>query len=207
MKAVQSAMAIRRQRHRREEQRRAKARRNSHLSDNCILSPTASCGSIVSNGGKTRAARNQEGFSTVTSFHVGIVFLFMGSMLIISGSIPGYTDRDWENLLGTGSFLLAIGIGLLVINKFASSKEDEQFTEYISSKMAAPKDAQPVTPTAANEAHRLVHEDLQLESIIEETPDVHDQVHWTDEVAPVHNSHRQHKSRHNVHNHHQVSHP
>jgi len=193
-------MAIRRQRHRREEQRRAKARRNSHLSDNYILSPTVSCGSIGSNGAKAKATSNQEGFSTVTSFHVGIVFLFMGCMLIISGSVPGYTDRDWENLLGTGSFLLAVGIGLLIINRFAATKEDEQFSEYISSKMAPARAPQPTTPTG-NEAHRLVQDDHQLESIIEETPEVQDHVQWTNEVVPVHKSHRHHKS-HQAHHHH-----
>jgi len=203
MKAVQSAMAIRRQRHRREEQRRAKARRNSHLSDNYILSPTVSCGSIGS--AKKKAIRNQEGFSTVTSLHVGIIFFLMGCMLIISGSVPGYTDRDWENLLGTGAFLLAVGIGLLVINRFTSSKEDEEFSEYISSKMTPAKVTQSVTLTA-NEANRLVQDEHQLESIIEETPgDVPNQVKLINEVAPVHKSHRHHKS-HQVHNH-QTSHP
>ena len=209
MKAVQSAMAIRRQRHRREEQRRAKARRYSHTSDHYMLSPTGSFGSVISLDGKARAQQRQV-LSTVTTFHVGIVFLFMGLMLVISGLVPGYTNRDWQELIGIGSFLFCVGIILIIVNRIASSKEDEKFNSYISRKLAPAKIHQPVATLSAND-HHVDTPDAddhinQLEAIDEEmevtSSSNPDQVYWTNEVAPVHRSHQSHQShpQHASHN-------
>jgi len=108
-------------------------------------------------GHNTRHARHQEMMSGVTTFHVGIVFLFIGLMLLISGLVPQHTNRQnqyWEDkastnnkeentksplLLTTGSLLMLAGIVLTILNRVASRKEDEKFSRYISRKLAPTK--------------------------------------------------------------------
>lgn len=156
MKAVQSAMAIRRQRRRRDEALRAKARRSSHQSDHLMLSDSGE-GSLMSlDGLHMRSTRHRQMMGGVTTFHVGVVFFFMGLMLLISGLVPGYSNRQqnyWEErsksslwngegnsnaplLLATGSFLILVGVILVIANRIATRKEDEQFSRYISRKLA-----------------------------------------------------------------------
>lgn len=158
MKAVQSAMAIRRQRRRRDEALRAKARRASHQSDLLMLSDSLGGSQLSLDGFKSRSVRQRQ-MSGVTAFNVGIVFLFLGFMLVISGIVPGYANQrpdanhqEWNGrnraplLLGTGSFLVIAGVALMIANRIATRKEDEQFTRYIASKLAKSRHAhQPMT--------------------------------------------------------------
>jgi hypothetical protein len=201
MKAVQSAMAIRRQRRRRDEALRAKARRASHQSDHLMLSDSGDAGSMLSldgvhnnnhNGGgsgsRSAAHRHRQMMGGITTFHVGVVFFIMGLMLLISGILPGYANRQhqyWEEpknggttgtsttsiwnrdagsnrnaplLLVTGSFLILVGIALVVANRIATRREDELFSRYISRKLApARMTHQPVSsllhPTSASSSN------------------------------------------------------
>lgn len=254
MKAVQSAMAIRRQRHRREEAVRAKNRRSSHQSDHLMLSESGSQLSLDGQIARS-SVRHQKVMGGVTTFHVGVVFLFMGILLLISGLVPGYTNRQyWDSsnannqsgnakqdnkraplLLGTGSFLVLAGVLLIVAHRIASRKEEEQFSRYITRKLAPAKISthhqQPIAARKdeAASAQEDENEDVavngdpaaaqcqspsQLECIIEETegsekhaPKDHnkDQLHWTSEVAPVHHQ-QQGESKHKHHHHHHHPH-
>lgn len=242
MKAVQSAMAIRRQRRRRDEALRAKARRSSHQSDHLMLSDSGD-GSVMSlDTLHTRSARHRRMMGGVTTFHVGVVFILMGLMLLISGIVPGYSNRQhqyWEDrnqvsktsswnkesngnsplLMATGSFLILVGIVLVVANRIAVRKEDEQFSRYISRKLApARMTHQPVSSIQGLHQHQKPshkedskEEELhtlhdapqcqspgqQLESITEEAEGSEraskDQLYWTSDVAPVH-SHQHHSA-------------
>lgn len=151
-------MAIRRQRRRRDEALRAKARRSSHQSDHLMLSDSGEGSMMSLDTVYTRSTRHRQMMGGVTTFHVGIVFFLMGLMLLISGIVPGYTNRQkqfWEErhvstspiwdregkgnsplLLATGSFLILIGVVLVIANRIAVRKEDEQFSRYISRKLA-----------------------------------------------------------------------
>ena len=222
MKAVQSAMAIRRQRRRRDDAVKAKARRSSHQSDHYMLSDSRE-GSLTSLDG-IKGRRHQKMMGGVTTFHVGIVFFFIGLMLLISGLVPGYTNRQqyWEQpssssegygnaalLLATGSFLIMVGVVLVVVNRIASRKEDEQFTRYISRKLAGParmshhpvSSLQPIhhhhheSPAAAAEEEEESPAVNQLESITEESEGP-SQMFWTSDVAPVHHHHHHHHHKH-----------
>ncbi|XP_057367558.1 uncharacterized protein LOC130688586 isoform X1 [Daphnia carinata] len=161
MKAVQSAMAIRRQRRRRDEALRAKTRRASHQSDHLMLSDSGDAGSLMSLDGahhRSTSHRHRQMMGGITTFHVGVVFFIMGLMLLISGLVPGYANRQhqyWEEgggttsvsnsqtnnrngplLLVTGSFLILVGVALVVANRIATRREDELFSRYISRKLA-----------------------------------------------------------------------
>ncbi|XP_046449027.1 uncharacterized protein LOC124197544 isoform X1 [Daphnia pulex] len=222
MKAVQSAMAIRRQRRRRDEALRAKARRASHQSDHLMLSDSGDAGSMLSldgvhnnnhNGGgsgsRSAAHRHRQMMGGITTFHVGVVFFIMGLMLLISGILPGYANRQhqyWEEpknggttgttstsiwnrdggsnrnaplLLVTGSFLILVGIALVVANRIATRREDELFSRYISRKLApARMTHQPVSsllhPTSASSSNghkdEMAGSSDDLHRVISESP-------------------------------------
>ena len=154
-------MAIGRQRRRREEQRRAKARRLSSFSET-LMSPSGSSlrGSVVSLDGTTRtrhASRrgkrsvlDAKMMGTVTTFHVGIVFLMMGLMCVVSSLVPGYITRDWQEFLGIGCFLVVVGSVLIIVNRVVSAREERRFTRYISRKLAPTKMHQPVAKVSAD---------------------------------------------------------
>lgn len=229
MKAVQSAMAIRRQRRRRDEALRAKNRRASHQSDHLMLSDSGDAGGsmlsldgvhnnhngVGGGGGRSASMRHRQMMGGITTFHVGVVFFIMGLMLLISGLVPGYANRQhqyseepsqqqhnsgsWNSkegnnrnaplLLVTGSFLILVGIALVVANRIATRREDELFSRYISRKLApARMTHQPVSSllqhhqtanksskeeSAAgdviNECQQELQSPGQLESIIEES--------------------------------------
>ena len=182
MKAVQSAMAIRRQRRRRDEALRAKMRRASHQSDNLMLSDSGDAGSMLSlegvhSNGVRSIHRHRQMMGGITTFHVGIVFFIMGLMLLISGIVPGYANRQhqyWEEpqksgaanswnkegnrnaplLLVTGSFLILMGIALVVANRIATRREDELFSRYISRKLAPAR----ITHQPASSLHHLTNQ-------------------------------------------------
>jgi hypothetical protein len=139
-----------------------------------MLSDSGDAGSMLSldgapNGGGGRSIhRHRQMMGGITTFHVGVVFFIMGLMLLISGLVPGYANRQhqyWEEphnsgagssssssssssiwnregnrnaplLLVTGSFLILVGIALVVANRIATRREDELFSRYISRKLA-----------------------------------------------------------------------
>nr|CAH0103404.1 unnamed protein product [Daphnia galeata] len=273
MKAVQSAMAIRRQRRRRDEALRAKNRRASHQSDHLMLSDSGDAGGSmlsldgvhnnhngVGGGGRSASMRHRQMMGGITTFHVGVVFFIMGLMLLISGLVPGYANRQhqyseepsqqqqhnsgsWNSkegnnrnaplLLVTGSFLILVGIALVVANRIATRREDELFSRYISRKLApARMTHQPVSSLlqhhqtanksskeesagdVINECQQELQSPGQLESIIEESEATaaggdnkstsKDQLYWTSDLAPVHHHHHHHRS-HQHHHHHQSS--
>lgn len=165
MKAVQSAMAIRRQRRRRDDALRAKARRTSHQSDVLMLSDSLAGSQVSLDGFRSRSAR-QRHMSGVTAFHVGIVFLFLGLMLVISGIVPGYANQRPDAasstksraplLLGTGSFLVVAGVALMIADRIATRKEDEQFTRYIAAKLERSRHShQPMTSSHSSHDRSL----------------------------------------------------
>lgn len=218
MHAIQSALAIRRQRHRRQEQVRAKRRRFSSLSDD-LMSPTGSSprGSVISLDGKTRslasriASRQQKildskAVATDTTFHVGVVFILMGIMLILGSLIPEDIGQDWWQLFTVGCLLLVVGIILTVFNRLAAAREEDRFQRYIKKKLARNRHQQmkqAVSPNNAeisqlvtdpNEPHKnkqqtMVLSTSQLECIIEDTEaEKHEKTHvrFINEMAPVH---------------------
>ena len=268
MKAVQSAMAIRRQRRRRDDALRAKNRRASHQSDHLMLSDSGDAGGsmlsldgvhnnhngVGGGGGRSVSMRHRQMMGGITTFHVGVVFFIMGLMLLISGLVPGYANRQhqyseepsqqqhnsgsWNSkegnnrnaplLLVTGSFLILVGIALVVANRIATRREDELFSRYISRKLApARMTHQPVSSLlqhhqtanksskeesagdVINECQQELQSPGQLESIIEESEATaaggdnnktssKDQLYWTSDLAPVHHHHH-HRSHHHHH--------
>merc|ERR1712062_154665 len=104
MHAVQSALAIRRERERRRESVKSKSRRKSSTSSTGIPSdfrPT-----------------EERGNGTCNYTTVGISFIILGSLMMVpvfAGNAESL-DLDWHHLLGIGGLLIVVGIIMVVVH-------------------------------------------------------------------------------------------
>ncbi|XP_015588846.1 uncharacterized protein LOC107264759 [Cephus cinctus] len=147
---LHSALAIKRQRKRRDEQRRARERRFSTQScESGLTSPRASTGSLDHHPRHHHAAHPHhaagEGMldsKVVTSIgmlHIGVVFLVLGAFLLASGLLPGdlasfgtkASGGWWNELIATGLFAILVGVFLIVLNKIIARKEETDLEEYV----------------------------------------------------------------------------
>ncbi|XP_071528542.1 uncharacterized protein [Panulirus ornatus] len=159
MQAVQSALAIRRQRSRREDQRRAKERRESRGS---LSTPRPSLVSVDGRVYFNEERENKRLLGQVTMFHVGSVFIVIGLMLTFTSLVPGYvrstTPERRNDLLGTGCFFVFLGGVLTTISRFVSNNEEKELNKYIKGRLSRSKsghrlvrDAESGLPTPTRE--------------------------------------------------------
>ncbi|KAL7044353.1 hypothetical protein ACKWTF_001888 [Chironomus riparius] len=145
---IHSALAIKRQRKRRDEQKRARERRYS-------IQSTES-GETHSPHGSTRRKHRphygQHGINdskVVTSIgmlHIGVVFVVFGIFLLGAGLIPDDVssqnawsifakDSWWNELVLTGLFAIGLGVFLIVLNSIISKKEEDDLEAYVQSQL------------------------------------------------------------------------
>ncbi|XP_012218491.2 uncharacterized protein [Linepithema humile] len=150
---LHSALAIKRQRKRRDEQRRARERRYSAQSgESGLTSPRASTGSLDQHGrhhgkgahgaGRHSAGQGMLDTKVVTSIgmlHIGVVFLVLGAFLLMSGLLPGdlahwgtkASGGWWNELVAVGLFAIIVGVFLIVLNRVIAKKEEDDLEEYV----------------------------------------------------------------------------
>ncbi|PSN49751.1 hypothetical protein C0J52_08468 [Blattella germanica] len=204
---LHSALAIKRQRKRREEQKKARERRfSSQSTESGFTSPRNSIGSLDiqskrgrRGGGGKKPNGDDVGSKVVTSIgmlHIGVVFLVLGAFLLVSGLLPGdlaqwgtESTGGWFNeLVVTGAFALGIGIFLIILNRIISKREEEDLNEYVQRQL-----------TRSRSGHRLVRDvetgclttkhdqRVKLEQHDEE---LRKQVFDDEETVPVHSPHK-----------------
>lgn len=148
---LHSALAIKRQRMRRDEQRRARERRYSAQSgESGLTSPRASTGSLDhhgrhpkgTHGGSRAAGQGMLDTKVVTSIgmlHIGVVFLVLGAFLLMSGLLPGdlahwgtkASGGWWNELVAVGLFAILVGVFLIILNRVIAKKEEDDLEEYV----------------------------------------------------------------------------
>ncbi|KAG8252790.1 uncharacterized protein LOC124354377 [Homalodisca vitripennis] len=153
---LHSALAIKRQRKRREEQKKARDRRFSSQSTESGLGESrSSCASPRNSIGSLdhRPLKSRKGYkkpktapptqdkmvSSVGMLHIGVVFLVLGTFLIGSGLIPDDMehwqkppgDSYFNEIVFAGIFAFCIGIFLIVLNAVLGKKEDDDLTAYV----------------------------------------------------------------------------
>ena len=125
MRGVQGA-ALRRQRSRLDAQRRGTS------------------GSLAEAGEVRRATERLTAPGSIlfgiTLFHIGLVFLFIGFLMVITAMIPGYIESDKaRDVVGTGSFFVCFGGALTLLNRILSKREEDSLSEYVSTRLARSK--------------------------------------------------------------------
>lgn len=148
---LHSALAIKRQRMRRDEQRRARERRYSAQSgESGLTSPRASTGSLDhhgrhskgTHGGGRASGQGMLDTKVVTSIgmlHIGVVFLVLGAFLLMSGLLPGdlahwgtkASGGWWNELVAVGLFAIIVGVFLIILNRVIAKKEEDDLEEYV----------------------------------------------------------------------------
>ncbi|XP_046868515.1 uncharacterized protein LOC26528752 [Drosophila willistoni] len=144
---IHSAMAIKRQRKRRDEQKRARERRystQSSESGETFHSPSGSVRRRYHHS--SHSARSGPGMldsQVVTSIgmlHIGIVFIVFGVFLCGAGIVPDETmswnvfsssSAWWNEVTCTGLFSFGLGLFLLILNCLISRKEEEDLEDYV----------------------------------------------------------------------------
>lgn len=136
---LHSAMAIKRQRRLREQaKKRAQEQRERRLSSRTSSMDSMEQHPHSSSARKlTHVAPSDQQFSTsVGMLHLGVCFVVLGLFLVGSGLLPDdvFTWRGvgwWNELVMTGGFVLALGVFLIVLNRYVSKKEEEDLNEYV----------------------------------------------------------------------------
>ncbi|KAH8240298.1 hypothetical protein KR038_007543 [Drosophila bunnanda] len=142
---IHSAMAIKRQRKRRDEQKRARERRystQSSESGETFHSPTGSVRRKYNH--PHHAAKpgmlDSQVVTSIGMLHIGIVFIVFGVFLCGAGIIPdeamswnvfSSSSAWWNDVTCTGLFSLGLGLFLLVLNCLISRKEEEDLEDYV----------------------------------------------------------------------------
>ncbi|XP_077262235.1 uncharacterized protein LOC143897428 [Temnothorax americanus] len=148
---LHSALAIKRQRMRRDEQRRARERRYSAQSgESGLTSPRASTGSLNHHGRHHKSAHpggrasgqamlDTKVVTSIGMLHIGVVFLVLGGFLLVSGLLPGdlahwgtkSSGGWWNELVAVGLFAIIVGVFLIVLNRVIAKKEEDDLEEYV----------------------------------------------------------------------------
>lgn len=141
---IHSALAIKRQRKRRDEQRKARERRfSSHSTESGLTSPRNSIGSIEKHKRQIPrhgSAGDSKVVSSIGMLHIGVVFLVLGVFLLFSGLIPDdwsswNSEKWWNELVATGAFFIGVGIFLLVVHFIVSKQEEDDLTQYVQTQL------------------------------------------------------------------------
>jgi len=176
--AIQSAMAVRAEREKRHQRRLSKIRRESGASHASGLSsahahtPSLVCTkrqSVASTGTLeedrlTSAGETGPGLlrpppdkseSMVTTFHLGIVFIILGFIMILSSMIPSSIIKaDWSRLLGVGLAFIFIGLIMVMVNRILTAREEEELSQYVKQRLSRTRSGQAfVRDTEAGPGH------------------------------------------------------
>lgn len=132
MHAIQGAVAVRRERQKRQQRRLSQIKRHRAGDDNIS---NASQVSLFEEDDDLPKAPKAE--SSLTAFHLGVVFILMGFLMVFSSMITSsYVEADWSRLLGVGTTFIIIGLIMVMVNRIITQREEEELTKYVSNRLA-----------------------------------------------------------------------
>ena len=126
MHAIQGAMAIRRERQKREQRRMSQIKKRSGQGSQLEVN---NVGADSSNSQDPTAPVKTE--SSLTAFHLGVVFILLGFLMVFSSMISGSRTMEWSNLLGVGATFIMVGLVMVMVNRIITEREDEQLAKYV----------------------------------------------------------------------------
>lgn len=145
---IHSAMAIKRQRHARElVAKKAKERRlstQSSESGETRHSFHRKFRPHATTQKNTHEMLDSKVVASVGMLHIGVVFLVFGIFLVGAGVLPigiaGIVNNEWWNeLTGSGTFAMILGIFLISLNCLISKREEDDLEEYVQRQLTRSK--------------------------------------------------------------------
>ena len=136
MHAVHGAMTIRREREKREKRRQSRIERSNSKSPR---------NSDVSNLEKGEAGQSNlpdppkppKPESSLTAFHLGVVFILLGFLMVFSAMITNsMVEGDWSHLLGVGVTFIMVGLIMVMVNRIITAREEEELAKYVTTRLA-----------------------------------------------------------------------
>jgi len=145
--AIQSAMAIRNEREKRQQRRMSKIRRESGVGSTASTNENVSQRPSVTSLGACDEvivqAPTDKSDSTLTTFHMGIVFILLGFLMIFSSMIPSSLIKaDWSRLLGVGVAFIFIGLIMVMVNRIITAREEEELSKYVKQRLSRTRSGQ-----------------------------------------------------------------
>ena len=158
--AIQSAMAVRMEREKRQQRRLSKIRRESGVSgvsgQSMICTKRESVASVGTLEEDVVRVPPDKSESMVTTFHLGIVFILLGFIMIFSSMIPSSLIKvragcmrlvspvymtiplqaDWSSLLGVGVAFIFIGLIMVMVNRIITAREEEELSKYVAQRLS-----------------------------------------------------------------------
>ncbi|XP_043211843.1 uncharacterized protein LOC122376179 [Amphibalanus amphitrite] len=136
MRGVQAAVALRRQRSRREERQR----RLTNSSLDSATPRTSLSETHFETPAPSEPSKSRSILFGITLFHIGLVLLFIGFLLVITAMIPRYSSgAKAYDLAGTGTFFVVLGGVMTLLNRVISRREDDSLEKYVSGRLARSK--------------------------------------------------------------------
>lgn len=133
---LHSAMAIKRQRRRREREAKKRALERR------LSSKTNSIDSMEHLPNRRMSYHQAESYqvTSIGLLHIGVCFFVLGLFLIGSGLLPDdllawKTGGWWNELTMTGIFVTLVGVLLIVLNKIVSRKEEQELQDYVRTQL------------------------------------------------------------------------
>lgn len=143
MHAIQGAMAVRRARERTKRRLSSIRRPGDPTDSTASLAPEAVAQPPV----KTE--------SSLTAFHLGVVFILIGFLLVCSSMLSGQkaiakADTDWGRLLGVGVTLIIVGLFMVMVNRIITEREEEELAKYVKQRLARTRSGNVLVRDAEN---------------------------------------------------------
>ena len=75
--------------------------------------------------------------SSLTAFHLGIVFILLGFLMVFSAMITNsMVEGDWSHLLGVGVTFIMVGLIMVMVNRIITAREEEELAKYVTTRLA-----------------------------------------------------------------------
>jgi len=75
--------------------------------------------------------------SSLTAFHIGVVFILLGFLMVFLAMITNsMVDGDWSHLLGIGVTFIIVGLIMVMVNRIITAREEEELAKYVSQRLA-----------------------------------------------------------------------
>ena len=143
---MQGALAIRREREKREKRKQSRIERSNSKSPRTSDVSNLEKGCVAADGANgdgdgsrplTEPPKPPKPESSLTAFHLGVVFILLGFLMVFSAMISNQMmEGDWSHLLGVGVTFIMVGLIMVMVNRIITAREEEELAKYVSTRLA-----------------------------------------------------------------------